>query len=189
MGIVLRETARLDQLLTRFLEFTRPAPPQRRATDLAAVVGEMLDVFAGDPAAVGLRLERSLSPARVSCDPDQLRQVAWNLVANAGQACRAAGRPGAVRVVCGPAPDGGATLTVEDDGPGIPPAERERIFTPFFTTKAGGTGLGLAVVQRIVDAHGGSVEVDSAPGRGARFTVRLPAGADRGLAAAGAAAV
>ena len=186
MGIVLRETARLDQLLTRFLDFTRPAPPQRREADLAAVVAEMLDVFGGDPAAAGLRIERALSPAPVSCDPDQLRQVAWNLVANAGQACRAAGRPGAVRVACAAAPGGGATLTVEDDGPGISAAERGRIFTPFFTTKAGGTGLGLAVVQRIVDAHGGSVEVDSAAGRGARFTVRLPAGADRGRAAAGA---
>jgi two-component system sensor histidine kinase PilS (NtrC family) len=174
MGIVLRETARLDQLLGRFLEFTRPAPPQRRPADLAQVLGETLDVFAADPGAAGLRLERALAPAPVSCDPDQLRQVAWNLVANAGQACRGAGRPGTVRVACTPAPGGGATLSVEDDGPGIPPAELSRIFTPFFTTKAEGTGLGLAVVQRIVDAHGGSVEVDSAPGRGARFTVRLP---------------
>jgi two-component system sensor histidine kinase PilS (NtrC family) len=63
---------------------------------------------------------------------------------------------------------------VADDGPGIPAAALGRIFTPFFTTKASGTGLGLAVVQRIVDAHGGSVEVDSPAGQGARFTVRLP---------------
>jgi two-component system sensor histidine kinase PilS (NtrC family) len=175
MGIVLRETARLDQLLTRFLEFTRPAPPQRRPADLAAILGETLDVFQADPAAAGLHVERALESAPVTCDPDQLRQVAWNLVANAGQACRGAGRPGTVRVACAPAPGGGATLSVEDDGPGIPPAELSRIFTPFFTTKAGGTGLGLAVVQRIADAHGGAVEVDSAPGQGARFTVRLPA--------------
>jgi two-component system sensor histidine kinase PilS (NtrC family) len=174
MGIVLRETTRLDQLLARFLEFTRPSPPQRRAADLSAMLGETLDVFAADPAASDLRVERALSPAPVSCDPDQLRQVAWNLLANAGQALREAGRAGTVRVSCGPAPDGGATLTVADDGPGIPAAALGRIFTPFFTTKASGTGLGLAVVQRIVDAHGGSVEVDSAPDQGARFTIRLP---------------
>jgi two-component system sensor histidine kinase PilS (NtrC family) len=174
MGIVLRETSRLDQLLTRFLEFTRPAPPQRREADLAALLGDTLDVFAADPAAAGLRIERALASAPVSCDPDQLRQVTWNLVANAGHACRSANRSGTVRVACAPSPGGGATLSVEDDGPGIPAAELSRIFTPFFTTKAGGTGLGLAVVQRIVDAHGGSVEVDSGPGRGARFTIRLP---------------
>jgi signal transduction histidine kinase len=174
MGIVLRETGRLDALLTRFLEFTRPAPPQRVRSDLAAVVGETLDVFARDPGAAGLRVERSLSPAPAHCDPDQLRQVTWNLLANAGQAIRGAGRGGTVRVSCEPAADGGAVLSVADDGPGIAPAEAARIFTPFFTTKPSGTGLGLAVVQRIVDGHGGSVAVDPAPGQGARFTVRLP---------------
>jgi two-component system sensor histidine kinase PilS (NtrC family) len=180
MGIVLRETARLDQLLTRFLEFTRPAPPHRVPVDLAQVVGETVDVFAADPAAQGLSIERALARAPIDCDPDQLRQVAFNLLANAAQAIRDAGRPGTIRVTCAPGPGGGALLAVADDGPGIPAAERRRIFTPFFTTKAKGTGLGLAVVQRIVDAHGGSIGVESAPGQGARFTVRLPgARADR----------
>jgi two-component system sensor histidine kinase PilS (NtrC family) len=119
-----------------------------------------------------------LRPAPVSCDLDQVRQVAWNLVANAGQALRGAGRGGTIRVSSEPLPEGGAILAVSDDGPGIQPGDLGRIFTPFFTSKAGGTGLGLAVVQRIVDAHGGSIEVDSAPGRGARFTVRLPGGVE-----------
>jgi len=174
MGIVLRETGRLDQLLTRFLEFTRPAPPQRVPADLALLAGETLDVFAADPVAAGLRLERSLIRAPVECDPDQLRQVLWNLLANASQAVREAGRSGGVRVSCEPHADGGALLAVSDDGPGIPKGELARIFTPFFTTKPRGTGLGLAVVQRIVDAHGGSVAVDSTAGEGARFAVRLP---------------
>jgi two-component system sensor histidine kinase PilS (NtrC family) len=174
MGIVLRETARLDGLLTRFLEFTRPAPLQRVPTDLAVVAGETLDVFAADPGAAGLRLERSFAEARVSCDPDQLRQLLWNLLANAAQAIREAGKGGVVTVACGPAPEGGATLVVADDGPGLPAGAAARIFTPFFTTKPTGTGLGLAVVHRIVDAHGGSIVVDSTPGEGARFTVRLP---------------
>jgi two-component system sensor histidine kinase PilS (NtrC family) len=173
MGIVLRETGRLDHLLTRFLEFTRPAPPQRVPTDLAVLAAETLDVFAADPAAAGLRLERALSPARTSCDPEQLRQVLWNLLANAAQAIREAGKGGVVRVTS-EAGAGGVTLAVTDDGPGIPPAELSRIFTPFFTTKPSGTGLGLAVVQRIVDAHGGAIAVDAAPRGGARFSVRLP---------------
>jgi two-component system sensor histidine kinase PilS (NtrC family) len=175
MGIVLRETARLDGLLSRFLEFSRPAPLQRVRTDLAVVAGETLDVFAADPVAAGLRLERALSTARVTCDPDQLRQLTWNLLANAAQAIREAGKGGGVRVSCAPDRDGGATLEVADDGPGLPPGAAARIFTPFYTTKPAGTGLGLAVVHRIVDAHGGAIAVDSTPGQGARFTVRLPA--------------
>jgi two-component system sensor histidine kinase PilS (NtrC family) len=173
LGIVLRETGRLDHLLTRFLEFTRPPPLQRVPTDLAVLAAETLDVFAADPAAAGLRLERTLATARTSCDPEQLRQVLWNLLANAAQAIRGAGKGGVVRVSC-EAREGGVTLAVADDGPGIPSAELSRIFTPFFTTKPSGTGLGLAVVQRIVDAHGGAIAVDAAPGGGARFTVRLP---------------
>ncbi len=177
LGIVLRETARLDGLLTRFLEFSRPTPPARRAADLAAVAGETLDMFGADPAAAGVALERALAPTPASFDPDQLRQVVLNLLSNAAQALREAGRPGRIRVSCEPDGDGGAVLAVEDDGPGIPPEAAGRIFTPFFTTKAKGTGLGLAVVQRIVDAHGGSVSLQSAPGDGARFVVRLPAAA------------
>jgi two-component system sensor histidine kinase PilS (NtrC family) len=174
LGIVLRETSRLDQLLTRFLEFTRPAPPHRVPAELAILLGETLDAFGADPAAQGLALERKLSRARVECDPDQIRQVIWNLLANAAQAIRGAGRAGTVAVSCAPEPGGGASFSVADDGPGISAPDRMRVFTPFFTTKANGTGLGLAVVQRVVDAHGGAVTVESSPGQGARFTVRLP---------------
>jgi two-component system sensor histidine kinase PilS (NtrC family) len=185
MGIVLRETGRLDGLLTRFLEFSRPAPLQRVPTDLAVVAGETLDVFAADPVAAGLRLERRLVTARVSCDPDQLRQLAWNLLVNAAQAIREAGKGGVITVTCEPAPDGGALLAVADDGPGLPPGAAARIFTPFFTTKPAGTGLGLAVVHRIVDAHGGAIVVESPPGEGARFAVRLPAAPPDGAAVPG----
>jgi two-component system sensor histidine kinase PilS (NtrC family) len=174
LGIVLRETGRLDALLTRFLEFSRPTPPARRPGDLAAVAAETLDMFAADPVAAGVALERALAPAPASFDPDQLRQVVLNLLSNAAQALRESGKGGRVRLACAPSPGGGAVLSVEDDGPGIAPAVAGRIFTPFFTTKAKGTGLGLAVVQRIVDAHGGSVSVQSTPGAGARFVVRLP---------------
>jgi two-component system sensor histidine kinase PilS (NtrC family) len=174
LGIVLRETGRLDALLTRFLEFSRPTPPSRRRADLAAVAGETLDMFAADPAAAGLALARALAPTPAFVDPDQLRQVVLNLLQNAAQALRESGKGGRIAVACEPAPDGGAAIAVEDDGPGIPPEVAGRMFTPFFTTKARGTGLGLAVVQRIVDGHGGSVSVQSTPGAGARFVVRLP---------------
>ncbi len=175
LGIVLRETARLDALLARFLEFSRPTPPARRAADLAVVAGETLDMFAADPVSAGVSLERVLAPTPGTFDPDQLRQVVLNLLSNAAQALRDSGKGSRIRVECAPDAGGGAVLAVEDDGPGIDAGVAGRVFTPFFTTKANGTGLGLAVVQRIVDAHGGSVSLRSSPGEGSRFVVRLPA--------------
>ncbi len=177
LEIVLREAGRLDQLVSRFLAFSRPSPPRREATELCRLVEETLEVFANDPAAARVEVRRRLAPVRVSCDPDQVRQVVWNLLLNAAQAVTGregapAGAAGAVEVRC--EPDGeGAVLAVADDGPGISPENLARIFTPFFTTRPAGTGLGLATVHRIVDAHGGTVSVQSGEG-GAVFTVRLP---------------
>jgi len=174
--IMLREAERLDQLVTQFLAFARPAEPRRVATDLAALVGETIAVFAQDPVAVGITLARQLEPAPALVDPDLIRQVLWNLLRNAAQATTASGAVGrTVGVSTRADGDGAALLAVQDTGPGIPPDDRARLFLPFFTTKRHGTGLGLATVHRIVDAHGGSVSVESEPGEGARFTVRLPA--------------
>jgi two-component system sensor histidine kinase PilS (NtrC family) len=179
MEIVLREAGRLDQLVTRFLQFSRPAPPRREAIDLARVAEETLAVFARDPAAARVEILPELGAAPAWCDPDQLRQVLWNLLLNAAQAVRSeadgSAPAGRVRVATSADAEGAAVLEVDDDGPGIAPADLQQVFTPFFTTKDKGTGLGLATVQRLVDAHGGTVLVDSAPGEGTRFTVRLPA--------------
>jgi two-component system sensor histidine kinase PilS (NtrC family) len=178
MGIVLREAGRLDQLVTRFLQFSRPAPLRREDVDLAQLAAETLEVFAQDRAAARVEIVRELAPAPAWCDPDQLRQVLWNLLLNAAQAiaghAAGEGRGGRVRIASSVGPVGEALLVVEDDGPGIAPQDATQLFTPFFTTKEKGTGLGLATVQRIADAHGGSVTIDSSPGHGARVTLRLP---------------
>ena len=192
MDIVLREAGRLDQLVSRFLEYSRPDAPRRARADLGRVVSETLEVFSHDPAAARVRLEPEIEETPAWCDADQMRQLLWNLLINSSQASQsgspgqaapgspaapAPGRDGAactIRIRCAPMADGGARLEVEDDGPGIAPDDLPQIFTPFFTTKARGSGLGLATVQRIVDAHGGTVMATSAPGRGARFTVWLP---------------
>lgn len=175
IDIALREGGRLGELVTEFLAFARPAPPRPAACDLAPLVAETLDVFANDPAAAAVTVERALAPAPASCDPAQFRQVLWNLLVNAAQAAaEPAGRRGTIRVASG-SDASGAFLAVEDDGPGIDPGDRERIFLPFFTTKEHGTGLGLPTVQRIVDAHGGTVMLETRPSGGTRFLVHLPA--------------
>jgi signal transduction histidine kinase len=107
----------------------------------------------------------------VQADAGQLRQVVWNLVRNAVQV-NGPGAPVTVRVT---APDEAepARLEVVDEGPGIPPAARDRLFDAFFTTRSSGIGIGLAVVKRIVDDHGWSIDVESETGQGATFRVRL----------------
>jgi two-component system sensor histidine kinase PilS (NtrC family) len=174
MEIALRESTRLSQLVTRFLEFARPTPPRRITCDLATLAEETLEVFRNDPAAARVEVARELHPAPADADPDQLRQILWNLLLNAAQAAGEGERAGHVRVTCGQ--DGeGSFLLVDDDGPGIPLEDRERVFLPFFTTKPLGTGLGLANVHQLVDAHGGVIAVETAPAGGARFRVRFPA--------------
>jgi signal transduction histidine kinase len=190
MGIVLREVERLDALIADFLQFARPGPPKLESIAVASLIGEIAEMCrAACPHDVAVKTD---APAdlRVDADATQLRQVLWNLVRNAVQAVgergvvtlRAARAVGALaQAQAAPgrsgAADGGESveLVVADDGPGIAPEALERIFDPFFTTKPSGTGLGLATVHRIVTAHGGTVEVESAAGAGARFRVLLPA--------------
>jgi two-component system sensor histidine kinase PilS (NtrC family) len=175
MEIVLREAARLNELVTQFLAFARPAVPRRAATDLSVLLDETLRVFRHDPQATGVLVEATLAPAMADCDSDQIRQVIWNLLSNAAQALAVGGRRGGtLRARCGPHP-GGAVIEVEDDGGGMTAEELGRLFIPFFTTKVKGTGLGLATVHRIVEANGGTIRVASEPGAGCRFTVVLPA--------------
>ena len=172
LGIVLKEAARLDHLVGRFLAYSRPAAPQLASTDLAQVAGEVADALQQDPAVAGVALERDLQPATIACDPDQLRQVLWNLLLNAVQALGPAG--GTVRLAT-EAEAGGARLTVADDGPGIATDDLDHLFAPFFSRRPGGTGLGLATVHQIVEAHRGEVRVEPVAPHGARFVVRFPA--------------
>ncbi len=173
MDIVLREAGRLEQLVASFLAFARPAPPRREKVRLDLVLSDTLEVFRHDPFVARVHVESDLSPTSAWCDADQMKQVLWNLLANAAQAAGGGEAQGTVRVACGEEAEA-ARLVVQDDGPGITSTDMHRLFTPFFTTKQRGSGLGLATVQRIVDANGGTVVVESKPGEGARFVVRLP---------------
>ncbi len=188
MEIVLRETDRLNRLLTEFLEYARPGPLRRESLLVEEVVAEVLAIYEGsrsDGPAVDVSIEPGL---QLGADPGLLRQLLWNLLLNAAQAMPQGGRIG-IEAHASQTPQEGPggsrndgleagwiELGVHDGGPGIPAETLDRIFDPFFTTKPGGTGLGLATVHRIVEEHGGSIRVQSATGKGTSFHVRLPRG-------------
>jgi two-component system sensor histidine kinase PilS (NtrC family) len=170
MSIVIREVDRLNGLITELLEFARPRALEMQRLDVAATMSEMLKVFENDKRLGEAKVELHVDGAPlVDADPAQLRQVVWNLLRTAAEA--APEKPISVDVR---ADDERVSLTIRDRGPGIAAEHRARIFEPFFSTKDGGTGLGLATVHRIVDEHKGAVEFDCPPDGGTAVTVRLP---------------
>ncbi len=173
MAIVLREIDRLNALVGELLDYANPRPPELVEFDLGELLAETLQVLRQDRSWGGVRVVAELPSERlvVVADPAKLRQVAWNLVRNATEAI--VGGVGQV-VVRAHADGEQVVVEVEDDGPGIPADQLARIFDPFFTTKKRGTGLGLATCHGIVAEHGGTLAVDSTPGRGSRFVMTLP---------------
>lgn len=183
--LILRESDRLSRLLTEFIDFARVHVGHPEAVDLREVVEGAVEVVKRHPSyrdSVEIRVLLDEHPLRVRGDPDLLHRVAFNLLLNAVQAASDVDRPVRVEVQAGVAdavppvrPDlaEGVFLRVRDDGPGIPKEYLGRIFDPFFSGR-GGTGLGLAVVHRAVEAHGGAVFVDSSPRDGTSFTLYFP---------------
>lgn len=195
MDIVVREVDRLNKLISDFLRYSRPAPTKPEPVHLARVVEEVAEMSARGGIGgieVSLELDRTIV---VMADPSQLTAVVWNLWNNAVEAMGPSGRL-SVRVAglsrdatqeqmgldrngesggstAAPGSARMAVLEIEDSGPGMPPDVQEMIFEPFFTTKRDGTGLGLATVQRLVEQHGGSIQVSSRPGEGTCLRVLL----------------
>jgi len=171
--MIVEEVDRIDRVVAGLLEVARPREPHLQPTRLAPLLERALDFIAGQARERRITLARSLDAAapRARCDAEQIYQVALNLIVNAVQVLPRGGQV-TVRTVSGG--NGRVGFEVQDDGPGIPPELRERIFAPFFSAREGGTGLGLALVQRTVQAHQGSVAVDSTAGHGATFRVMLP---------------
>jgi len=171
MEIVKRESERLNLLISDFLLYARPREPQPRKCSLKDLVEETVSVFQRSAAEGDTRVNCELSDVEAAVDPDQIRQVLWNLLTNAA---RAVDGTGEVRIHLGTAEGGVVEIEVADDGPGVPEDLRLKIFEPFFTTREEGSGLGLATVSRIVEAHRGSIELECPAGGGSRFIVRLP---------------
>ncbi|MFB3816621.1 MAG: sensor histidine kinase [Candidatus Methylomirabilales bacterium] len=163
------------ETVKKLMLFARARPPARQRVAVDRILEEALGFVESRARQAGVHIRRRTAPdlPAVLADPNQLYQVVVNLVVNALQAMPRGG-PLAVEAT---AEGGWVVLSVEDAGVGMTPEVRQRLFEPFFTTKGPGegTGLGLSVVHGIVTSHGGHIAVQSQPGRGSRFEVRLPA--------------
>ncbi len=167
----------IEEIVGRILDFAHPTKSQVREGPVEDIVEEVLRCSRATLRRQGVRLQVNLgkSTAKVRVDVSQIRQVFFNLIRNA---CEAMNSGGELRVSSSRsrAGSGRAVVCVEvtDTGSGIPEAHLPRIFDPFFSLHAGGTGLGLAISRKIVENHGGSIEVRSQPGKGSTFGVVLP---------------
>ncbi|HEX7795873.1 MAG TPA: PAS domain S-box protein [Vicinamibacterales bacterium] len=161
----------LNGLMKDLLLFARPPQPKPMTVDLAALVTATADLLNADPALKDIHVELNGSAPAVSADPDLLKIVFVNLLVNGAHAMDG---HGTIRVALS-AHDSMAEVTFADSGPGIPEDVRARMFTPFFTTKARGSGLGLPTAKRLVEAHHGTISIGCPPGGGTRVSVRLPA--------------
>ncbi len=169
-----REVGRASSLLERFLVFARARTAHPQLQPLEPVLREAVEVVGPAAAEASVQTEVSVEPdlPPVRADAELLRQAFLNLAVNAVQAMRPGGGRLAVRL----RREGGDLLAeFQDTGPGMDEETRRHVFEPFFTTKVNGTGLGLVIVRQAAEAHGGAVEVQTEPGRGALFRIRLPA--------------
>ncbi len=182
VGALRREVDRLRDILGDFLKFAGAMRLDPRPTDINLVVDELADFFMPQSEAAGVRLRTELCPGALTAplDATHFKQALLNLMLNAVQAMNPGGapKPGAGELIIRTerAEPGRAIVHVIDTGPGIPAETLEKIYTPYFTTKSGGSGLGLPTARRIIEEHGGSLEAHSEPGRGTDFVITLPMG-------------
>jgi PAS domain S-box-containing protein len=172
LGVAKGEITRLDYIITQFLQAIRPTPAQLQPDQINAVVEKTLELLRPEldnrGIIVKVKLGRQLPLAPI--DATQLQQMLVNLVKNAMQAMT---KGGTLTLATGESSEG-VWLSVADTGCGIADEQLKRIFEPFYTTKKKGTGLGLMIVQRVVRAHNGRIELDSRAGQGTVFRIWLP---------------
>ena len=165
---IVDETDKVTAQLTEFINYSKPREVRRTNIVLTAAANEILRTLGHDIAEKQLRVEVTGEPLAIEADEQLLRQVLFNLLINAMQA---AGQGGAIQISIRRMENQEAVLEVRDDGPGVPPEKRREIFKPYFTTHQKGTGLGLAVVQQIVSAHGWEIQCLANEPRGAVFRI------------------
>jgi signal transduction histidine kinase len=181
LEVIAEEIQRLDRVVQGFLRFMRPQDVTLAPVELGPLVADVARVVEAEAGRAGVRTVLEIAPGLppVTADAELLRQALQNLVANAIQAMP---RGGTLTLATGRPSPGEVSVCVRDEGVGIPPEDVERIFRLYYTTKPQGSGLGLALVYRIVQLHDGRIDVDSTVGRGTAMTVTLPLRRERAAA-------
>jgi signal transduction histidine kinase len=186
LDVIEAEIRRLDRVVQTLADFSRPVELQLREQDLRAVIGDVLALASEELSTRNVTLSSRISsnPLIANVDADLLKQAALNVIQNGAQAMPEGGRLDVTLEEEGRAGTNGdkarppgqksAVLRIADEGPGIPEEIREKIFDLYFTTKTGGSGIGLAMTYRILQLHHGSIEVQSEIGRGTEFRLRIP---------------
>ncbi|MBY0495136.1 MAG: HAMP domain-containing protein [Cyanobacteria bacterium] len=170
---IIGEVESLKGLVDEFSQFARMPAPRAVPTELHAFLNDTLAIYDGLFASVAFEKHYDPSVSQVRLDPEQMKRVMINLVDNAIEAM---GRDGTIVVeTARDVSNSLVRIVVADTGPGIPPAERDKLFLPYYSTKGRGSGLGLAIVRRIVAEHGGSIDVTDNVPTGTRFIIELPA--------------
>jgi len=182
--IMVREVDRLNRVISELIEFARPSDLRRRPVQLADLAAHAARLTRPDAMARGVTVDLAAAAdgPEILADPDRLTQALLNLCLNAIQAMEAGG---VMRLSTGMAPDGRAFIEVADTGSGIDPAERDRAFDPYYTTKPRGTGLGLPIAHKIIVAHGGEIRLSKRPEGGTSAMVYLPVGGAETTGASG----
>ena len=176
VDIIVREVATMQGLVDEFSRYARMPGPQLAATPVGKLIDEVLALYREVKPGVEVRAEVAGDLGEAWIDPEQIRRVLINLIDNAVEATEP---PGEI-LVRGERRDETLELAVADTGRGIPPEDRDKLFLPFFSRKGRGTGMGLAIVQRIVSDHAGTIRVEENRPRGSVFRVELPAGGRSG---------
>jgi signal transduction histidine kinase len=162
----------LNTILTNMLFFARPRRPSLKITDLTGVINDSLAILTPLLNSRKVAIERPAVPCTIRGDAELLKQVFMNIIMNAMQAMPDGGLIEITMINSG----SGVIVDITDSGEGIAPQNVEKIFDPFFTTKDSGTGLGLAITSKIMQAHAGSITVQSEAGRGSTFSLQFPSG-------------
>lgn len=172
LRVAREEIARLDSIITQFLRAVRPTTPDLQRAAVNDVLADTLQLLEREISDRDILLEREFAEGlpKILLDRTQLKQAFYNVIRNALQAMRAGG----ILRITTAATDTHVIITFTDTGHGISPEKIGQVFQPYFTTKKKGTGLGLMIVQRIVREHGGTIEIESDPGRGTTLRIKLP---------------
>lgn len=174
VDVIVKETIRCREIVKRLLDFAKQTKPQKRPTNVNALIDNIILLVRNQTSFRNIDIQRDLAPELpdILADPDQMQQVFINIILNAADAMAKGGE----LVIHSSLSTAGDAIVVNfaDTGPGISDENRERIFDPFFTTKEHGTGLGLSISYGIVEQHGGTIRVESSPGKGSTFSVELP---------------